>query len=448
MKTYNSSLRLLAVAALVCVTTAAAQNPLIMDQFTADPTARVFEGKMYVYPSHDILAAPGRGRVGWFCMADYHVFSSDNLTDWKDHGVIVSQQNVPWVDSTSYSMWAPDCVYKDGKYYFYFPAGAMDKGKRRGMSIGVAVSDTPYGPFTPEAKPIEGVTGIDPNVLIDKDGQAYMYWAARGIAVAKLKPNMRELASAPLQLEGLPGGFKEGPFPFERNGIYYLTFPNVIDSTESLVYCTSKDPMGPFTYGGVLMDKWPNGCWTNHQSVVEYQGQWYLFYHHNDLSPNFDKARSIRADSLFFNPDGSIKKVIPTWRGVGRSDARKKIQIDRYSDISNEGVAVSFLTPENPHEGWKIGLSKKNAWVKYNSVDFGATPVKSIEVQSSSATGGAIEIRLDALDGPVLARVDIAKTPLWDTAKAQVSTIPTGVHNLVVVQKDPGAVELDWITFK
>lgn len=175
------------VALLVARTSA--QNPLIRDQFTADPTARVFEGKVYVYPSHDIPAAPGKGRAGWFVMEDYHVFSSENLTDWKDHGVIVSQTGVEWADPAGYAMWAPDCVFKNGKYYFYFPASAKDKG----FKVGVAVADKPYGPFKPEAKAIEGVRGIDPCVLIDKDGKAYIYYSMNKIFVAKLKDNMVEL---------------------------------------------------------------------------------------------------------------------------------------------------------------------------------------------------------------------------------------------------------------
>ena len=101
---------------------ARAQNPFITSQFTADPSARVFNGRVYVYPSHDIPCGPGRGRIGWFCMKDYHVFSSANLTDWTDHGVIVTQNKVPWVQPDSYSMWAPDCVLRNGKYYFYFPS--------------------------------------------------------------------------------------------------------------------------------------------------------------------------------------------------------------------------------------------------------------------------------------------------------------------------------------
>ena len=128
------------------------QNPFIRDQFTADPTARVFNGKVYVFPSHDIVAPPNKNlRKDWFCMADYHVFSSENLTDWTDHGMIVSQNKVAWVDSTSYSMWAPDCIARNGKYYFYFPANknVPDANGRKGFGIGVALADKPEGPYAP-----------------------------------------------------------------------------------------------------------------------------------------------------------------------------------------------------------------------------------------------------------------------------------------------------------
>src|SRR6186713_199215 len=179
-----------------------ATNPFITDQFTADPTARVFEGRVYVYPSHDIREPPGyTGRPNWFVMEDYHVFSSENLTDWTDHGVILTQKDVPWAKPDGFAMWAPDCVFKDGKYYFYFPA--MAKGG--GMKIGVAVSDKPYGPFKPETTPIEGVKGIDPGVFIDKDGSAYMSWsAADKLFIAKLKPNMLEIEGEPQAIDSLP----------------------------------------------------------------------------------------------------------------------------------------------------------------------------------------------------------------------------------------------------
>src|SRR3954462_15055648 len=172
------------VAGLLLASRAIATNPLIMDQFTADPTARVFEGKIYVYPSHDINEPPGyKGRPNWFVMEDYHVFSSENLTNWTDHGVIVTRSAVDWADPNAYAMWAPDCVFKDGKYYFYFPALA----KSGGFRIGVAIADRPAGPFKAQPTPIEGARGIDPCVFIDKSGDAYLFYSQRQIFVAKLK---------------------------------------------------------------------------------------------------------------------------------------------------------------------------------------------------------------------------------------------------------------------
>jgi len=207
-------------------------------------------------------------------------------------------------------MWAPDCIERNGKYYFYFPTSPNDTtAYGRGFRVGVAVGDKPTGPFIPQVEPIKDVRGIDPNVFIDKDGQAYLYWSAGNIYGAKLKDNMLELASEVKTLGDLPTkGLKEGPYLFERNGIYYLTYPHVENKTERLEYATSDNPLGPFKFTGVIMDESPTGCWTNHHSIIQFKNQWYLFYHHNDYSPKFDKARSIRADSLSFNKDGTIKK--------------------------------------------------------------------------------------------------------------------------------------------
>src|SRR6476646_6909424 len=142
---------------LCIVNNASAQNPIVRTMYSADPSARVFGDKVYVFPSHDILATEGKGRVGWFCMEDYHVFSSANLTDWTDHGVIVTQNKVPWVKPDSYSMWAPDCMFRNGKYYFYFPTTPRDTTISKGFTVGVAVADKPTGPFVPQPLPIKGV---------------------------------------------------------------------------------------------------------------------------------------------------------------------------------------------------------------------------------------------------------------------------------------------------
>lgn len=440
-KKMNTIKFITSVALLSATTLCIAQNPIIRDQFTADPTARVFNGRMYLYPSHDI-ESPVENLKEWFCMEDYHVFSSDNLTDWTDHGVILTQNKIPWVKPDSYAMWAPDCVEKEGKYYFYFPASPKDM--ERGFAIGVAVADTPVGPFRPMFRPIKGVMGIDPCVLVDDDGKSYIYWSGMGLSVAPLKDNMMELDGDPIRIEGLPEGFKEGPFAFKRDGKYYLTFPWVREKTETLAYAMSDKPAGSFEFKGVIMDESPTGCWTNHHSIVEKDGQWYLFYHHNDYSPDMDKRRSARIDSLSFNPDGTIVKVTPTLRGVGVSDARKRIQIDRYSAISKEGASIDFLNPDNKFEGWKVVFSRPGGWVSYNKVDFKDTPVKEIRVLAKSSKGGKIKVS-DSF-GKEIALVSIPASKEWQTVVVPVKYAPSGITDIKVALSK-GSAEVDWIGF-
>lgn len=441
-------LSIVILSIVFCIGQVQCQNPLLTGQFSADPTARVFNGKMYVYPSHDIPTPPQKpGRKDWFCMEDYHVFSSSNLTDWTDHGVIVNQKQVPWVDGSSYSMWAPDCVEKDGKYYFYFPANLVkDSTSRGGFGVGVGISDKPEGPFVFQSKPIKNVRGIDPCVLLEKDGQAYIYWVQAGLSVAKLKSNMLELDSEPQSIGGLPNGFKEGPFVFERNGKYYFTYPLVQNKTEQLAYSIGDSPMGPFTFGGIIMDESPT-CWTNHQSIVQYRNQWYLFYHHNDYSPNFDKNRSICADSLFFEADGTIRKVKPTLRGVGQTLASNTIQLDRYSAISKTGASIAFLDTANTFDGWKTLLENEGAWVQYNAVWFDGSKFGKVQTRVKSSSGGMLQIRMDQLDGPVVAQIKVPSGNVWLTVSSKVKKVKKGSHNLFVSIVGGGKIETDWIQF-
>jgi GH43 family beta-xylosidase len=429
-----------------------AQNPFIKDQFTADPSARVFNGKVYVFPSHDIPAPEGKNlREDWFAMEDYHVFSSENLVDWTDHGMIVSQYDAPWIDSTAYSMWAPDCVERNGQYYFYFPAtlSKPEGAQRGGFGIGVAVADQPEGPYTVQPSPIEGVAGIDPNVLIDSDGQAYLYWSHRHIFVAKLKENMLELDSEPMIIPNLPEkGLKEGPWVFERNGLYYLTFPHVENDVERLEYAIGSNPMGPFTMTGVIMDESPTGCWTNHHSIVEYKQQWYLFYHHNDYSPDFDKNRSVRIDSLSFNTDGTIQKVVPTRRGVGLAKASDPIQLDRYSALSQQGASIAFMDPANPFLGWKTLLNKEAAYVQYNAVDFENASLRKIKVKALSKSKATLQIFLNKPNGKLLAEISLPQTDEWQVIENELSLSVDGAQDLVVVLKEGEAIEIDWIQFQ
>lgn len=437
---------------------ATAQNPIIRDQYAADPTARVFNGRIYVYPSHDIAVAPGH-RENWFSMADYHVFSSDNLTDWTDHGVILSQEQVPWGNPDGYSMWAPDCVCKDGRYYFYFPDAPREG---QGFAVGMASADSPEGPFLAEPEPIKGILGIDPCVLLDDTGQAYIYWSGMGLRGARLKANMKEIDESK-NMEGLPDGFKEGPFVFKRNGWYYLTFPWVRkeNGTETLAYAMSRQPLGPWEFKGIFMEEHPNRCWTNHHSFVEWQGQWYLFYHWNDLSPNDDKRRSARIEKVAFNADGTINLVKPTLRGVGVNKATERIEVD----CCDSPHARTFVDTLNYLSGHCVTLPRKGSALTYDAIDFSplrtspwGKPDAYVVVSAKAQANTAITLRENSPKGKVITRVPVTvvqemghyrrdMSGQWLTLTVPVEYIPKGIANLTVVgEGEP--VSIDWLQFK
>ena len=464
----------------VVATVATAQNPIIRDQFAADPTARVFNGRVYLYPSHDIFPPEGQ-RQDWFCMEDYHVFSSDNLTDWTDHGMIVTQNKVPWVRPNSYSMWAPDCVEKNGKYYFYFPSASKEG---RGFGIGVAIADSPVGPFVCEPEPIKGINGIDPCVLQASDGNAYIFWGAG--RCAKLKPNMKELADdTPKEkvkwgerefemygvncLKDLPSRQAEGPFAFEANGWYYLTYPYVREKTEVLGYAMSKNPMGPYEYKGLIMAEQPNGCWTNHHSIINYKGQWYLFYHHNYFSPSDDKRRSACIEKLTFNPDGTIQEVKQTLRGVGVNQATERIEIDRYSTASSD-VTTQLIDTVNTFRSYEATLPAKGSWIKYNDVDFDCINNGYLVLSAKASDDTEFCIREKSANDKVIARFKMTVRPpeppagaaanpmmmrfnrdlrnQWLAQTASLEYTPKGVTDLVVTNEGNGALSIDYVQFK
>lgn len=415
-------------------------NPIITGQFTADPTARVFEGKIYMYPSHDIPSViTHHDGSAWFSMPDYHVFSSEDLASWTDHGVILRQEDVPWGKPDAYAMWAPDCVQKDGKYYFYFP-DAPAAGW--GFGIGVAVADKPAGPFVPQEKPIQGVAGIDPCVLVDDDGKAYIYWSGMGLRGCRLADNMLELEGEQVRLdEPLPEGFKEGPFAFKHKGKYYLTYPWVRKDTEALAYAMSDNPLGPFEYKGIIMKESPTGCWTNHHSLVEYKGEWYLFYHHNDYSPHFDKNRSARIDRVFFNEDGTIQEVVPTLRGAGPVKATSQVHIDRYSTI--EGARIEYVDTTDYFKGWKTVFAKSGDNVCFNDLDFGRKAPKTVSLRVKAQAGGRL-----ALTAGEAAEFDIPQSAEWIEVTCRMPFKVKNMHNIKVELVSDAEIEIDWITFK
>jgi beta-xylosidase len=306
MKTFIFSLFLVSILFFCCRQTQKPINPFVKNLYTADPSAHVWaDGRLYVYPSHDV--DPPRG-----CdlMDRYHVFSTDDMVHWLDHGEILNSGQVEWGRPEGGFMWAPDCVYKDGTYYFYFPHPSGTDWNNT-WKIGIATSDKPASGFKVQGyiKDIPEFAMIDPCVFIDDDGQAYFYYGGGGRCMGGvLKDNMMELNGPLKEMEGL-FDFHEAAWVHKRNGIYYLSYADNNQGRNRLNYATGDNPLGPWTYRGVYLDA--TDCDTNHGSIVEYKGQWYAFYHNSILSGK-GNLRSICVDKLYYNEDGSIQKVIQT----------------------------------------------------------------------------------------------------------------------------------------
>lgn len=313
--------------------------PLITHLYTADPSAHVFNGRLYLYPSHDRETdIPANDNGDQYDMADYHVFSLDAIGGpVTDHGVALALEQIPWA---SKQLWAPDAALKDGTYYLYFPA----RDHQGLFRIGVAVSATPEGPFTPEPEPIAGSYSIDPCSFVDEDGQAYLYFggiwggqlqcwksgqfdstgrepsgdvpaimprAARlGDDMRSFAGDIRELllldeAGTPLKASDHDRRFFEAAWMHRRGDLYYFSYST--GDTHYLVYATGDNPFGPFTYRGRILE--PVIGWTTHHSIVEFQGRWYLFYHDASLSGGQSHLRCVKVSEIFYAPDGSILPV-------------------------------------------------------------------------------------------------------------------------------------------
>ncbi|MCC5844540.1 MAG: family 43 glycosylhydrolase [Verrucomicrobia bacterium] len=293
-------------------------HPLINYPLT-DPSVHVFEDRLYVYGGSDAFLDPelraSENLEYDLHMQNYHVFSSENLVEWVDHGEIFHVRDVPWAKS---HLWAPDCAHKNGKYYFYFPA--TPKVNKWGRT-GVAVSDSPSGPFTVLHEPMPGVYGGEPCVF--QDGDAYYMYIKPHLPqpeepelwVARLAGDMISVAEDFRKVEILnqPNEymFFEGPWVHKYNGKYYLSYPatrNKVFGAEHICYAVSDSPYGPFRYQGVIMKHDPeNLCGTNHGSIVEYREAWYLFFHKMDLGRNIPGGgRKMCCQKIHYNPDGTI----------------------------------------------------------------------------------------------------------------------------------------------
>lgn len=295
--------------------TSFAHNPLLPDRyFIPDVEAHVWaDGRIYLYGSRDVPGNPG------YCSDEYHVFSSDDLVNWIDHGVSFRLDQAKWYTGGTRALYAPDCAFRDGTYYLYY---CVPDGR-----CGVARSDSPTGPFE-DVGVIDGITGIDPAVLIDDDGQAYIYWGQfDGVRAARLRDNMTEIIpeSVTQPLSVAEHDFHEGSSVKKIDGLYYFVYTDThrhkspahsYGMATCLGYAVSENPMSGFRYGGVIIDNLgcDPGTWNNHGSICAFRGQWYVFYHRS--THGFEFSRHVCAEPISV-ADGHIGEVPLTSSGVG-----------------------------------------------------------------------------------------------------------------------------------
>lgn len=385
-----------------CVPSGKARNPIVSHIFTADPSAKVFGDRVYVYTSHD---ADGQTD---FDMIDYHAFSSDDMVNWRDHGVIISTADVPWVTN----LYAPDACEKNGKYYLYMPSS--------GSSIGVAVADDPGGPFvdplgrplvtgsTPGAEDVEWV--FDPACFVDRDGQGYLYFGGgpRGSGdnarVIRLGADMITLAdSAATRI--LAPAFFEASYVHERGGTYYFSYSTTFEGHAAyLDYMTSNDPLTGFLYRGTFLTNGNvNSNNNNHGSIVELGGKSYLFYHNRKLEQdgggNNSYQRSVAVQELKYDESGAI---LPLTMSTQATTVDQLKCLNGLAQVEAETIAAQhgIEVQGNGRVGVSVTAIDDGDWITYSQLDFGTRASTFTARVAAASSGGTIEVRIGSCEAP------------------------------------------------
>lgn len=297
---------------------ARAQNPIIKHIFTADPAPIVYRDTVFLFSGHDTASVSATN----YKMPDWHVFSSTDLVNWKSYGAVLSPQTFSWAQGDAY---AAQCIERNGKFYWFVSTfHKKDGASNGGAAIGVAVADHPTGPYKDaigKALVVNEMTtdlkhawdDIDPTVMIDDDGQTYMFWGNGSCKWVRLKSNMTELDGEITTF--IPKNYIEGPWVYKRKGLYYLLYASKGTKPEMIEYCTAKNAAGPWNYQGIIQENVPNS-FTTHPAVLDYKGKSYFFYHNGTLSTGGSYRRSICIDEMHYNEDGTIQKIIQTTAGV------------------------------------------------------------------------------------------------------------------------------------
>jgi arabinoxylan arabinofuranohydrolase len=427
----------LQVTALFATAGAQAQNPIIQTIYTADPAPMVYKDTVYLYTGHD------EDKSTVFMMKDWRCFTSTDMVNWTDRGSPLSIKTFSWAKQDA---WAGQCIPRNGKFYWYVPM----THETMGMSIGVAVSDSPTGPFKDAlGKPLvhSGHGDIDPTVFIDDDGQAYLYWGNPYLKYVKLNQDMisysGEVVTVPLNKAGFnvrykdvdkrPSAYEEGPWFYKRKNLYYIHYA-AGGVPEHLAYSTSTSPTGPWVYRDTIMriiDK--GGAFTNHPGVIDYKGKSYFFYHNGALPGGGGFSRSVCLEEFQYNKDGSISRITPTAEGV------KPVEhVNPFIRQEAETIAwgQGIETERSTNAGVYVTEISNGDFIKVRSVDF-KKGAGIFRANASSASGGFIEIHVDSRNGELLGSCEVKNTgglQSWTTVSTKVNMLK-GVHDLYFVFK-------------
>lgn len=407
-----------------------AENPTIQTIYTPDPAPMVYNDTFYFYTGHDA------DNSSYFTMVDWHCYSTTDMKNWVDHGEILSYEDFDWAEENS--CWAAQCIERDGKFYMYVTLTDKNGG---GRAIGVAVSDSPTGPFKDAiGKPLCGPNWlyIDPTVFIDDDGQAYLYFGNPKLHYVKLKDNMiecdGEVTEADMtadqfgpSLNDAPSGYTEGPWIYKRNGIYYMLYA-ASGIPETIDYSTSDSPIGPWKYQGRIMDNSPTS-FTIHPGIIEYKDHAYFTYHNGDLEGGGGFTRSGAIEEFTFGKDGSIPHIDPTKEGPDQLE-----YFNPYVKNEAETICYAHRVETKRGENGEIYVTelKNNDYIKVAGVNFSDKATSFTASVSAPSVGGSIEIRLDSPDGKLVGTVEVPVTggeEAWQEVTCEISGA-SGVHDL------------------
>lgn len=419
-----------------------AQRPIIQTKYTADPAPMVYNDTVFLYTTHDEDDAEG------FKMQDWLLYTSTDMVNWTDHGVVASLKSFDWVKRDN-GAWAEQVVERNGKFYMYCPI--------HGNGIGVLVSDSPYGAFKdPLGKPLvwqkEHWDDIDPTVFIDEDGQAYMYWGNPNCYYVKLNEDMISYSGDIVKLKETPEHYQEGPWFYKRNGHYYLAFASTC-CPEGIGYAMSDSPTGPWKTKGYIMRP-TERTRGNHPGIMDYKGKSYVFGLNYDLlkleTNTHYERRSVSVAEMHYNEDGTIQEV-PYWADtkleqIGTFNPFRKVEAETMA------WGYGLKTAPNADKSLSVVDVNNGEYICVRGVNFGKNKARRFEVSALPLEGGNLKIRLDAPDGKIVGNVNIPQgneTSKYELYSCEVNAV-SGIHDLYLSfegENNKDLFELDYWKF-